>query len=271
MADFYLLGNSTYSQMFGCVIITDSKTVVIDGGAQGDRDQLYNFLKENAQGRVDAWLFTHAHHDHIGAFCELCYAYPDIEISAIYHDFPDFDILRDKGSRGEWETSLWKRTEELFNTRYRNIIHRVKKGDTLTFDDLTLTVLRTYNKEITWNFVNNSSVVYRIDGEKRSILILGDLGEEGGDELMETCEKELLQTDYTQMAHHGQRGVKRELYEYINPKRCIWPSPEWLWNNDKGGGFDTGPWHTIRTREWAEALGVTEHIVEKDGIQKIEI
>ena len=83
--------------------------------------------------------------------------------------------------------------------------------------------------------------------------------------------RESLNTDYTQMAHHGQNGVKRDFYEHIIPKRCIWPSPDWLWDNDNGDGFDTGPWQTVRTREWIGALGVTEHFIEKNGTQIIEI
>ena len=271
MTELYLLGNSTHSQMFGCVIITKGKTVVIDGGAQGDRDQLYRFLTEKSGGYVDAWLFTHAHHDHIGAFCELCYEYPQIKIEKIYHCFPSFEILKALGARGEWEISLWNRTETLFNTRFRDKLYRVSKGDELMIGGIKITVLRVFNEAITDNFVNNSSTVYRIDGEKSSVLILGDLGEEGGDEVMAECEKSLLMTDYTQMAHHGQWGVKKEFYEYIRPKKCIWPTPEWLWNNDNGKGFDTHYWQTVRVREWMEALGVTEHIVEKDGTQKIEI
>jgi hypothetical protein len=44
-----------------------------------------------------------------------------------------------------------------------------------------------------------------------------------------------------------------------------------LWDNDDGDGFDTGPWQTVRTREWASELGVTEHFIEKDGTQIFEI
>ena len=78
---------------------------------------------------------------------------------------------------------------------------------------------------------------------------------------------ELLQADYTQMSHHGQWGVSKAFYDYIHPRRCIWPSPDWLWDNDLGEGFDTGPFQTVRTRQWMADLGVTEHFVEKDGIQ----
>ncbi len=271
MAEFFLLGNSTYSQMFGCVIISGDKTIVIDGGSQGDKEQLYTFLRDKCNSNVDAWFFTHAHHDHIGAFCELCSDHPEVTVRKIYYDFPPFEMLIELGSRGDWETSLLNRTKHLFETRFATVMHRVKKDEILIIDEVKIRVLRTFNKDITCNFINNSSVVYRIDGKDSSVLILGDLGEEGGEEVMNNCERELLHTDYTQMAHHGQRGVRQEFYEYIKPKKCIWASPEWLWNNNRGGGFDTGPWHTVRTREWVEALGVTEHIVEKDGIQKIEI
>ena len=63
--------------------------------------------------------------------------------------------------------------------------------------------------------------------------------------------------------------VSKEFYEYIKPRICLWASPEWLWNNDNGNGFDTGPWKTVQTRQWMQELGVTKHIVEKDGITKI--
>ena len=58
-----------------------------------------------------------------------------------------------------------------------------------------------------------------------------------------------VQRGATQMAHHGQNGVSREFYEYIKPQRCIWATPEWLWNNDGGKGFDTHKFQTVRTRE----------------------
>ena len=67
------------------------------------------------------------------------------------------------------------------------------------------------------------------------------------------------------------RDIMKEFYEYIRPQRCLWPTPEWLWNNDKGNGFNTGPFQTIHTREWMRELGVTEHIVGKDGTTIIQL
>ncbi len=269
---FYLLENSGSGQMMSCVVQTaKGKTVVIDGGAWANGPQLESFLKEKADGHVDAWLFTHPHHDHLGAFYRIFQENKgEITVDRIYHRFPSFQELVEYGYRTDSEMQMWSFVNSTFEYDFENRVQLVRSNDTIVLDELKITVLRVYNPSMTANFVNNSSVVYRLENDKSSFLILGDLGVEGGEELMKNCPKELLETDYTQMAHHGQKGVSKEFYEYIRPKRCIWPTPEWLWNNDKGNGFDTGPYETVRTREWMEELGVIEHYIAKDGTQKIK-
>lgn len=278
MAQFYFFGNTTNVQMFGCAVLTDDKLIMIDGGTPFESDvmQVYNFIKQNG-GKVDAWFFTHPHHDHLGVFCEICKNHHDITIDKIYHHFPSLEPLKEHGSREEWEHKFWDEAYFLIENKFKDKVHRVQSGQTFTFGEVTFSVLRTLNNEFLFDFVNNSCTVYRLDGKSKSILILGDLAELGGDEVKATVEKELLITDYTQMAHHGQRGVKKDFYEYIRPKRCIWPCPAWLYDNDRGlwengtsTGVDSGPWWTIRTREWMKDMGVTEHFVEKDGTQSFE-
>lgn len=265
MANFFLLSNSSNSQMFGCIIQTSNYTIVIDGGTTHDSKQLANHLTNHANSHVDAWFFTHPHHDHIGCFVNICKNEPQITIDKIYHHFPDFAEIQPY-VRSENEKML---VNDFFQITQTKSSHKLSANNIFVFDDISVKVLRIYNASITENFINNSSTVYRIDGGSGSFLILGDLGIEGGDELIENCPLSLLKTEYTQMAHHGQNGVSKEFYEYIKPQKCIWASPDWLWNNDAGNGYDTGPWQTIRTREWVADLGVTEHIIEKDGIQKI--
>ena len=269
MAQLYFLGNSTESQMFGCVIQSEEKTIVIDGGTPGDAQQLTNFLKENANSTVDAWFFTHPHHDHIGAFIQICKNNPEIVIHKIYCRFPTVEMLKKNELRSESELAMWIEFEKLINTRFCNHFCAVNRGDVFEFDQLKVNVLRVFNENITRNFTNNSSAVYRIDSPDKKVLILGDLGVDAGNEVMELCPAQSLYADYTQLAHHGQDGVSKEFYEYIKPRICLWASPEWLWNNDNGNGFDTGPWKTVQTRQWMQELGVTKHIVEKDGITKI--
>ena len=271
MSNIYFLGNSTKVQMFGCVIVSGDKTVVIDGGSFGDNRQLTELLIKVSDAHVDAWFFTHPHHDHIGAFYKMIKHPGKITVDKIYHRFPSLEALKNHGSRHKEEITLWEHLFSIFEGDLADKIHLLNENDCYEFGEVKISVLRVYNEKILENFVNNSSAVLRIDGASASVLILGDLGKEGGDEVKAKYSRESLTTDYTQMAHHGQRGVKRDFYEYITPKCCIWPSPDWLWDNDNGDGFDTGPWETVRTREWMDAIGVTEHIVEKDGTQIFEI
>ena len=271
MAKLYFLGNSTNSQMFGCVIQTTKKTFVIDGGTSGDYLQLLKILKENSNSHVDAWFFTHPHHDHIGAFLQICKNNPDIMVDRVLCNFPDIDMLKKYGTRSENEIVMWKEFEELMCSRFRDGFHRIKRGEVFEFDEIKVNVLRVFNEKIVSNFVNNSSAVYRIDSPDTRVLILGDLGVDGGEDVMKSCSAKTLYANYTQLSHHGQDGVNEEFYKYIRPQISLWAAPEWLWNNDNGGGFDSGPWTTVQTRKWMQKLGVTEHIIEKDGTTTILI
>ena len=96
----------------------------------------------------------------------------------------------------------------------------------------------------------NISDIQKYDGGSR-------LGRECGDS---------LKADIVQMAHHGQNGVGRSIYQSIAPKICLWPTPQWLWDNDNGGGYNSGPWKTVETRGWMnEILKVDKNYCIKDG------
>ncbi|MBR5626285.1 MAG: hypothetical protein IKW74_01530, partial [Thermoguttaceae bacterium] len=137
-------------------------------------------------------------------------------------------------------------------------------------DNITVTVLNDYNLELTSNPINNSSIVFRVDTGKTSLLFLGDLGKEAGDALLNS-QPELLKCDIVQMAHHGQQGVDEKFYQHVNPRICLWPTPDWLWDNNSGNGYDTGPWKTLETRAWMEKLNIEANYIEKDGLIKLEI
>jgi beta-lactamase superfamily II metal-dependent hydrolase len=272
MARFYFMKNSSRIQMQGCVIITDKRNViVIDGGNGADYEHLNEIIKNEGNGRVKAWFITHQHSDHTGAFCKLSAVDPQLEVENVYYNFPTIDDLFTYGGRSALGDRLKLETFALIEGRYSDGAHVINEREKLVIDDVTITVLRVYNPEIKCNFENNSSCVLRIEGKKSSVLILGDLGAVGGDDTLSKCTYEDLKTDYVQLAHHGQQAVKRDFYEFIRPERCLWATPDWLWDNDEGGGFNTGPYETIETRNLMDELGVKEHIITKDGTQSFEI
>ena len=266
-----LLGNQTPIQMMSFVITEKTGHVlVIDGGNGGDAEHLLDVLR-TVTGRekpfVDGWFFTHAHSDHMDAFFWLLENRRDaFDFGAVYECFPSVQYLagEDRLSAGV-TLSTYYRLAASFPER----TVRVSVDNEYDFGEAHIKVLYTYNARFKTNRANNSSTVYRLTLGGKTALFLGDLGEEAGDELM-TDKPEEIRCDFCQMAHHGQNGVKRAFYEAAAPKNCLWCAPKWLWENDTGGGFDTGPFNTVRTREWMKEIGgVERNYVIMDGDHEI--
>ena len=96
----------------------------------------------------------------------------------------------------------------------------------------------------------------------KSMIFLGDAYVYSSKELMEEPEK--LKADAVQMSHHGQNGVSEDVYKAIAPELCFFNTPEWLYNNDNGEGYDSGKWQSIIVRGWLEELG-TKNILAFEG------
>ena len=96
------------------------------------------------------------------------------------------------------------------------------------------------------------------------------MGAEAGEAMIKDVPASELDSDIVQMAHHGQYGVTKEVYQIISPKICMWNTPQWLWDNDGGGGYNTGNYKTLEVRSWMEEMGVKANYVIKDGDQTIK-
>jgi beta-lactamase superfamily II metal-dependent hydrolase len=261
------LPNQTPTQMMSYVIRShNGKVVVIDGGNAGDAPYLADFLK-GLGNQVDAWIITHPHSDHFDALCEILKRPGSLEINAIYASMPDKAWIHEVASDSE-KTSFDRFIETLAQAERK--VTDLALGQEMEIDGVRIEVLGVKNPEIIRNPVNNSSLVLRVSDAAKSVLFLGDLGVEGGDKLLNSPMAKRLQSDYVQMAHHGQNGVNEAFYRRVDPTYCLWPAPEWLWENDNGGGKNSGPWRTLEVRAWMEKLPVKDHYVMFNGVQEIE-
>ena len=97
----YPRASGDYYQNMSYVVKTrQGKIIVIDGGySTGDYDPkyLYSFLQQvtgKSVPHVDAWIFTHNHNDHYGAFRGIANLYPDgITVDTIYYRYPTADEM----------------------------------------------------------------------------------------------------------------------------------------------------------------------------------
>lgn len=263
VGELWMLGSATGAQNLSIVIKSpNGKLIVVDGGWEADADKLSSLILQQG-GKVDAWLITHPHEDHVGALCTILNdTARKIKIDKIYCSLATPDWYREVSPTGAGiaDQLLSAFTKLPVGT----VTNNIGRGTEINIDDVNIRVLN--NRGVyTYNGVNNSSLVYKIRVSGQSILILGDLAYDGGKDLIKSCTAAELKSDIVQMAHHGQQGVDQDAYALIVPTTCLWPSPAWLWNNDNGGGVGSGPWGTLKTRAWMDALGVKDNRSLKDG------
>jgi len=265
--DLVQLSPQTESRMMGYILKTkDNKVIVIDGGTKGDSDNLLKYIQSYGS-KVDYWFLTHPHIDHMGAF-ENIIGNSQIEVKNIYVTLNDLDFINKN------EPARLDEANEFYNIlksdAVKDRVKEVSLNQIINVDNVKIDILGTKNPEITNNEGNNSSMVIKLYVNDKSMLFLADSGVESGNKLIQN-EKDKLKSDYVQIAHHGQAGVGENVYELVNPTYCFWPTPKWLWDNDNGGGEDSGTWKTKETRSWIDKLNVKENYIAKDGDIKIRI
>lgn len=264
-----LLACAEDAQNLSCVMKTkEGAVIVVDGGRESDAAHLLEVIQEWG-GRVDAWLLTHPHIDHVGALTKILNMDPvPVSIGKIYYSFLDREFLaQEQVSRRETDLECYDGiTEALSKVPESQKCAALAKGQEISVEGAVITVM---NEPFvcTENSFNNSSVAYRVELGGKRILFLGDMGWQAGEDFLAGHTKEELKADVLQIAHHGQRGVEENLYQAIQPEVCLWAAPEWLWDNVQDGVPGTGPYKTPIVRGWMVNLGVKKNLCIKDGDQ----
>jgi len=249
------VANRGRGQMNSYLIETpEGKTVVIDGGYRHreDGEHLQELILERG-GKVDLWMFSHAHFDHFGALLwlmehtdklpftieRMCFSFPPMEWFKIAESGHEYDVL----------AALYRELDR------HGITYEPLRPGMLECGGLTIEVLNDCDNYEKYNQINDTSILLRVHFPTQDVLFLGDLGILQGDDLLATVDHAKLRCDIVQMAHHGQNGASRAFYEVVSPKVCLYNAPDWLWENDNGGGKGSGPWKTLEVRQWMAEIG----------------
>ena len=282
----YQLTETSEFMMSFVIVTKKNRCIVIDGGRPLDMP----LLKETVAGRkVAAWFLTHPHGDHVSGFIDEFEKNggADFDIEKIVYNFPKYSELEKNIDKAPWREYFIKEMNSIIPSferiegQFGERGYIAKQGEVFDIDECRVEILYTHHDGLLSNPMNDSSMVFRITGEEKSVLFLGDLGPDGGDILYDES-RDKLKSDIVQMAHHGHMNVGMEVYAAIEPKACLWCCADWLYNEPEiphylqnreflrsvGRGRMYG---TTLTRKWMDILGVKEHFVTKDGTNKLFI
>lgn len=270
-----LIGGSNMKEngdVNSCGYVIRSKNgelILVDGGRKIDAEIVYNYINKFGNGTVKYWYITHLHEDHIGALIELLNNENyNINIENLCYAVNDKEWYISKNQRGlDYELAFFNSLE---NSKIKNRIE-CKKGQIIESDNLKCEIIRITNPDLkNTDIGNDCSMVFKFTATdvNKDMIFLGDAFVRTSEELLKEDCINKLPSYAVQMAHHGQNGVEKEIYEKIHPTLCFFNCPEWLYNNDNGGGYNSGSWKSIEVRSWMEEMNTT-NFVAFEGDQTI--
>lgn len=216
--------------MFYTLQNKEGNLIVIDGGWESDAEYVKSVIK-SLGNHVSAWIITHPHKDHAGAFNSIYNDKGKMKIDKVYGvDMAPKELCKKNAPWDETETY------EKFLSLDIPELSYVHAGDALEINGLKLEVFSAYDDyvdELSSDLFNDGSMMFKITAQKESMLFCSDVGKSMSDYLLNTYGEE-LKADYIQMGHHGNGGLKSDFYESIGAKAAFFDAPEWLMEDTSG-------------------------------------
>lgn len=202
--------------------------IVIDGGWADNAEQVRQVIARNG-GVVDAWLITHYHNDHVDAFNIILNDPQGITIKKIYDTPLDYDVFTQVAQ-------AWDTPDSYFTyldlTEGDDRVQHLKRDDVIEIDGLKFEIFNAYD-QIVWetcqgDIPNDCSLVFKVSGEKNSILFCNDCHSPQMAQMLMDRYGERLQAEYVQPGHHGNNSFPATFYDVVNPQVAIFNAPGWL-------------------------------------------
>ena len=233
--------------------LSDGSFIVLDGGIPeyderdglAQHDQLFNFLKKHSttkEIRVAAWLFSHSHNDHVGAFMSFAMKYsPYVKVERVIYNLPADTVISDAAIAYQ---NKFRKCCRLFG-RDTKVIH-AHTGEKFFIRDAEIEMLYTlddfypnilmqrgmgpqplpYLKHHTYprnRFeFNDTSFVFTLKLAGQKMMMLGDATFLCCDMLVDRY-GHYLKSEIVQLAHHGSNGGTLQVYQFIEPEVIMFP------------------------------------------------
>ncbi|MBQ8214364.1 MAG: MBL fold metallo-hydrolase [Clostridia bacterium] len=211
--------------------LEDGSFIVIDGGYEvaTNYDLLYSALREQApNGKIviAAWIFTHGHHDHLGAFLGFTEKYANrVTVEQFIYNIPVSSVIATPGEYAEG-SARWTKAENAMAKSYPNSKHvHAHAGQVHYIRNAKLTVLYTHELQAPTPLAdyNDTSIVLTIEAEGVKTFINADATTAMGRLLPLYYSDATFKSDIMHVAHHGVEDNAYQLHTKIKPTYVIWP------------------------------------------------
>ena len=206
------------------------KLIVVDGGFETDEQYVRDVLAPKGNC-VNAWILTHYHQDHVGAFCNIYKNPGGIKIGRIFA--VKMESLDRYVENAKWDETY---TVECFRNLGVENIKYLHAGDERKIAGVPIKVLNAeddYVDEISNDLHNDGSLMFKVYGKTESMLFCADVGKRMSNWIIEHYGDD-LPSDYLQMGHHGNGGLSEKFYRMVQPKVAFFDAPAWLFDDTEG-------------------------------------
>lgn len=267
------------------ITLEDGRYIIIDGGygdyvrkniktETRDAQILYEYLQKNNKRYDDiliaAWIFTHPHEDHYGAFTKFSKLYGnDVEIQYFIFNNGDFSTYSDQYPPDDF---LQKKLPEIIKSSFPNS-KTIKPhiGQSISFCNLKLTAVFTQETCIPYfkPTANDASLVLRMTVNEKSVLFMADC-DTASTNLITAIYQNSLKSDYMQVNHHGYSGATCTLYDYVSPEYTLWTTSKIAFDKRISGKKYEFIGNAVESNKYIfEKLGYNHCLIADGDIQHI--
>ena len=241
--------------------LADGSYIVVDGGYNlaDHATQLYLHMRKNAPDpnniTIAAWILTHAHGDHHGAFLQFCKLYTNrVKIEMFVGNFPSGEIRKAGGITDGMSAS--KITSYMTENFPGVPLLKARVGQKLHIRDAEIEILYTHDsfapRELT--YLNTASLIFAMNIGGQRFLITGDASQDGC-LITHSMYGDYLKSDYVQIAHHG-AGVGSSsifgltsLYSAAEAPVVLWPASDRAYSSYSGNAHNAHALKLDSTKE----------------------
>lgn len=169
-------------QADAALVISDGKTMLIDGGNVDDSDRIFTYLQKQGITHLDYVVCTHAHEDHVGG---LSGALTAATAGVVYSPVTEYDTRAFRNFAAKAEERAGGLTVP-------------RAGDTFSLGSASVTVLGPLKD---YEETNDTSIVLRVVYGETSFLFTGDMETTAEADLLDAGVS--LQATVLKVGHHG--------------------------------------------------------------------